>query len=76
MGCTFFVYSVYSNLNTIFNNLDVIMTYCRFLANKNTWFWEAETGDFVKIFLRFCQEFLKIFVRFCQDFLKILSRIS
>ena len=65
MGYTFFVYLSYSNSNSIFNNLNAIMTKYRFLANKKHLILEAEPRDFLKIFLRFWPfepQFLKNFI--------------
>ena len=49
MDYIFTVNLVYSNLNPIFNILNVIMMKYLFLANKNTKFWKLS----LVIFLRF-----------------------
>ena len=56
MGYFFFANFVYSNLNSIFNILNVIMTQYRFFANNSLRF-ESEPCNFLKIFLRFSEDF-------------------
>ena len=53
MGFIFFVYLVYSNLNSILKILNEIMTKYLFLANKNNLTLEIGPSDFIKISLRF-----------------------
>ena len=65
MGCTFFINLVYSNLNSIFNILTVLMTLYRFLANKN---FGIEPCEFLKILAIQTHLLTKLFLILQREF--------
>ena len=52
MDCTFFVYRLCSNLNSIFSILNVIIMKNRLLASKNSSFWKLSLIFLLTFFIK------------------------